>query len=126
MIKIKRIKELYKQLRENIQKVFLKVISYYNTKRSIELTLKKRDKVYLLRKNIKTKRLSDKLNNKKLRLFEIKEVKRLVNYKLRLLKSINIYLVFYILLLKLIPLRVLKALTTEIKLVNLEEEYEVK
>jgi hypothetical protein len=92
----------------------------------VGLTLKKGDKVYLLRKNIKTKRLSDKLDNKKLGLFKIKEVKGLVNYKLRLPKSMNIYLVFYISLLKLVPLRVPKALIIEIELVNLEEEYEVE
>ena len=42
--------------------------------------LKKRDKVYLLRKNITIKRLSDKLDYKKLRLFKIREVRGLVNY----------------------------------------------
>jgi len=34
--------------------------------------LKEGDKAYLLRKNIKTKRLSDKLDHKKLGPFEIK------------------------------------------------------
>ena len=54
---------------------------YYNKKRSIELTLKKKDKVYLFRKNIKTKRLYDKLDYKKLRPFKINKVIRLVNYR---------------------------------------------
>ena len=62
--------------------------------------LKKGDKVYLLQKNVKTKRLSDKLDHKKLRLFKIKEVKRPVNFELKLLATIQIYLVFYISLLK--------------------------
>jgi hypothetical protein len=48
----------------------------------MRLILKKGDKVYLLRKNIKTLRLSDKLNNKKIGLYEINEVIRLVNFKL--------------------------------------------
>ena len=42
--------------------------------------LKERDRVYLLRKNIKITRLSNKLDYKKLRLFEITKVKELVNY----------------------------------------------
>ncbi len=42
--------------------------------------LKEKDKVYLVQKNIKTKRLSNKLDNKKLSLFEINKVVELVNY----------------------------------------------
>ena len=99
---------------------------YYNARRSIEPTLKKGDKVYLLRKNIKIIRLSDKLNYRKLGLYEIIEVKGLVNYKLRLPKAINIYPVFYISLLELVLSGVLHALNTEIQLVNLTTEYEVK
>jgi hypothetical protein len=67
-----------------------------------------------LRNNIKIKRLSNKLDYKKLRLFIIKEVRRRLNYLLILLKTINIYLVFYISLLKLILLGALLALLIEI------------
>jgi len=73
----------------------------------MEFTLKKGDKIYLIRRNIKTKRLSNKLNHKKIRLYKIKKVKSLVNYKLILLSNINIYPVFYISLLELILLGVL-------------------
>jgi hypothetical protein len=58
------------------------------------------DKVYLLRKNIKTKRLSSKLDFKKIGLFEILEKTGLVNYKLRLLEGSKLYLVFYVSLLE--------------------------
>ena len=51
--------------------------------------------VYLLRKNIKIKRLSDKLNYKKLGLFKIRKVYRLVTFKLELLNTIKIYPIFY-------------------------------
>ena len=61
---------------------------YYNKKHSVGPTLKKGDKVYLLRKNIVTKRPSDKLDHKKLGPFEIIKVKGLVNYRLKLLKTI--------------------------------------
>ena len=77
-------------------------------------TLKKEDKVYFLQKNIKTKRLSNKLNHKKLRLFEIKEVKELINFKLKLLAIIQIYLVFYISLFKPALSDSLSALKTEV------------
>ena len=46
-------------------------IVYVNRKRNIELTLKERDKVYLLKKHIKMKQLSMKLDFKKLGPFEI-------------------------------------------------------
>ncbi|OHE94537.1 hypothetical protein CORC01_10170, partial [Colletotrichum orchidophilum] len=45
---------------------------------------------------------NDKLNYKKLKLFEIIEKVLLINFKLKLLNTIRYYLVFYILLLKLI------------------------
>ncbi len=53
---------------------------YYNIYYSIKLMLKEKDKVYLVHKNIKTKRPSNKLNNKKFSLFKINKVIRLVNY----------------------------------------------
>ena len=76
--------------------------------------LKEGDKVYLLRKNVVIKRLSDKLDHKKLRLFEITKIKSLVNYRLKLLKTIKIHLVFYVSLLKLAPPGSLLAPKTEV------------
>ncbi len=87
---------------------------YANKKRSIGPLLEKGDKVYLLRKNIKTKRLSTKLDFKKLGLFEILEKVRKVNYQLRLLTSSKLYLVFYVSLLKLAQGDIL--ITLDIKL----------
>ena len=69
-------------------------------------TLKEGDKTYLLRKNFKIIRLSNKLDHTKLRPFRIKKVKGLVNYKLDLLAKIRKYPVFYISLLKLVDLRI--------------------
>ena len=54
------------------------------------------------------------MDHKKLGLFEITEVKGLVNYRLKLLKSIWIYLVFYISLLKKVLLSTLLVLKTEV------------
>ena len=56
--------------------------------------------VYLLRKNIKIKRLSDKLDYTKLRPFKIEKKLRPVTFKLIISKGMRIYLIFHILLLK--------------------------
>jgi hypothetical protein len=59
-------------------------------------------------------------------LFKIKRIIGLINYKLILPKTINIYPVFYISLLELILLGVLLAPITEIEPVNPNAEYKVK
>jgi hypothetical protein len=56
--------------------------------------------VYLLTKNLKTKRPSQKLDYKKVGLFRIKRVKGLVNFELDLPKGTRIHSVFYISLLE--------------------------
>ena len=63
--------------------------------------LKEGNKVYLLRKNVKTKRPSNKLDYKKLGPFKIDKKIGSVNYKLKLPKTIEIYPVFHISLLEL-------------------------
>jgi hypothetical protein len=80
----------------------------------------------LIQRNIQTKQPNTKLDHKKLGLFKIKKIIGLVNYKLVLLKTINIYPVFYILLLELVLLGVLLVLITKIELVNPNIEYEIK
>ncbi len=59
-----------------------------------------------MRRNIKIIQLSDKLDYKKIGLFEIEKKIRIVNYRLKLLKHIRIYPVFYIVLLELAPYNV--------------------
>jgi hypothetical protein len=71
-----------------------------NLRRFKRLDLREERIVYLLRINIKIKRKSDKLNFKKLRLFKIEKELRPVIFKLKLLKEIKIYLIFYIVLLE--------------------------
>ncbi len=73
---------------------------YANKKRDRKSTLKKKNKVYLLRRNIKIKRSSNKLNHTKLESFEILEEKRSINYELNLSASMRIHLIFDISLLK--------------------------
>ena len=93
-------KILYKELASDILFLSQKSALDYNGKRSIELTLKEGDKVYLLRKNIITKRLSETLDYRKLGLFKIIRKISIINFELQLPKTINIYPVFYISLLE--------------------------
>jgi hypothetical protein len=80
----------------------------------------------LIRRNIQAKQPSIKLDHKKLGLFKIKKIIRLVNYELVLPKTINIYPVFYISFLKLVLLETLLVPITEIELVNPNTEYKIK
>ncbi len=77
------------------------------------------------RRNIKTTRLLNKLDYKKIRLFEIKAKIREVNYRLKLPKHIRIYLVFYVVLLELAPhnaLTIVLQLSEENELIKYEVE----
>jgi hypothetical protein len=80
----------------------------------------------LIQRNIQIKQLNTKLDYKKLGLFKIKKIIGLVNYKLVLPKTMNIYPVFYISLLELVLPGVLPVLITEIELINLNTEYKIK
>ncbi len=73
---------------------------YANKKRDRKSTLKEKNKAYLLRRNIKTKRSSNKLNHTKLESYKILEIKESINYKLDLSASIRIHSIFHICLLK--------------------------
>ena len=66
---------------------------YYNLRVFKRPDLKKGDKVWLLYKNILSRRLSKKLNYIKLGPFKIKKKVTEVNYKLDLLIKIKIYLI---------------------------------
>jgi hypothetical protein len=91
---------LYKRLKWDIERLNKAAKRYYDKKRIKEPILKKGDKVYLLRRNIKTKRPSSKFDFTKLELFEIEEKKEPLNYKLRFLEETRLYLVFHIALLE--------------------------
>ena len=119
-------KSLREKLVKDLQFIAAKLILYYNKYYNIKLIFKERNKVYLIRRNIKTKKLSDKLNYKKIKLYKIRKIKNLINYKLALLNNINIYLVFHIFLFELILLRVLGALGVKIELINLNTKYDIK
>jgi hypothetical protein len=74
---------------------------YYNKSKFKGSRFREKDLVYLLRKNIKTTRPSDKLDHKKFGPFKIKRNIKNINYELYLPPTIRIHLVFYISLLEL-------------------------
>ncbi len=99
-LQIEQLQLLQKELQKNIQFLSKRMTLYANKKRDRESTLKEKNKVYLLRRNIKTKRSSNKLNHTKLEFYKILEIKELINYKLNLSASMRIHSIFHICLLK--------------------------
>src|SRR5919197_2611658 len=99
----------------------MRTAKYFNKKRLKGLTFIEGDKVFLVRKNFKTKgRLSNKLDYIKIRPLEVIKAIRLdgidpVNYRLKLPKRIRIHLVFHILLLEPVPPNA-KLITDRIKI----------
>ena len=83
-VQVNHLKNLHKMLQRDIKFASERSAVYYNKKRDRGFTLKKGNKVYLLRCNIKTKRPSNKLNHTKLRPFQIAKTKGSVNYELEL------------------------------------------
>ena len=99
-VQVNRLKDLHKMLQRDIKFASERSAVYHNKKRDRELTLKKRDKVYLLRCNIKTKWPNNKLNHTKLEPFWIAKTKRSVNYELELSLTMRIHSVFHVSLLE--------------------------
>ena len=78
--------KLHKKLKKDIKFLLYRSVFYHNQYRFRESILKKRDKVYLLQKNIEITRLSSKLNHVKIKSFKIIRNIREVSFKLKLSK----------------------------------------
>jgi hypothetical protein len=89
-----------KKVHNNIALVQIRSIKYQNKKRKMAPQLKKKNKMYLLTKNLKIRKKSKKLDHVKVEPFFIKAVKESVNYELDLSKDARVFLVFYISLLE--------------------------
>ena len=100
MIQIEQLQLLHKELQKNIQFLNKRSVLYVNKRRDRGLTLKEGNKVYLLKRNIKTKKSSNKLNYIKLKPFKILKTKRSINFKLNLSIFMRIRSIFHIFLLK--------------------------
>jgi len=95
---------MLKKVESNISFMQERSAKYQNKKRKMAPQLKEEDKVYLLTRNLKTKKKSRKLNHVKVEPFFIKIVKRSVNYELDLPKDAKVFLVFHVSLLESVDL----------------------
>jgi hypothetical protein len=77
---------------------------YYNKLKFEKPRFRKEDLIYLLRRNIKTTRLSNKLKYKKFGPFKVKRNIKNISYELYFLLTIRIYPIFHISLLELADL----------------------
>ena len=126
-IQIEQLQLLHKELQKNIQFLSKRSALYVNKKRNRNSIFKERNKVYLLRRNIKTKRLNNKLDHIKLESFKILETKRSINYRLNLLTLMRIHSVFHISLLKSAdPDALIQTKSSEINSENQNVEYEIE
>jgi hypothetical protein len=73
---------------------------YANKSRLEGPRLQRKDLIYLLRRNIKTTRLSDKLDLKKIGPFKVKRNIRNISFEFKFLPNMRIYPIFYLSLLK--------------------------
>jgi len=90
---VKTLISLHKNLYKTVKLVQEYIRKYYNLKKSKGLDLKEGDKVWLLYKNFKLRRLSKKLDYIKIGLFKFIEKILEVIYRLDLPAKIKIYLV---------------------------------
>ncbi|KAA8632751.1 hypothetical protein SMACR_01061 [Sordaria macrospora] len=102
-IRAERLIEMHQTLRDELTFVRDRMSRYYDRTRSTAPIFKRGDKVYLLHRNIKTKRPSDKLDYKKLGPFKVLEKVSTSNYRLELPKSMRQWPTIHISLLEPAP-----------------------
>jgi hypothetical protein len=120
------LKQLHLQLSRDIEFLNIRMKHYYDQSRQEAPNFKKGEKVYLLRRNIRTKRPSAKLDHLKLGPFEIDEKMGPVNYRLELPESMRrIYATFHVSLLEKAPENAEIATNVEIE-EETKDEYEVE
>ena len=120
--------KLHKELKTDIEFLLHCSAFYHNQHHAGALTLKERDKVYLLQKNIETMRSSNKLNHVKIKPFKIIKNIKETSFELKLLKGMQWrHLIFHIFLLKSAPAEV--SVLTQISdnyLMKQEEWYKIE
>ena len=90
-----------KAIQNNIFKMQKSSTTYQNQKKKTISLLKKKDKVYLLTKNLKiNKKRSKKLDHVKVESFFIKDIKNRINYELNFFVDAKIFSIFHIFVLK--------------------------
>src|SRR5208337_1487831 len=114
----------HRALQKELHFVQEKIRTYYDDKRIKGPSLKEGDKVYLSKRNIKTKKPSSKLDYKKLGPFEIRRRISDSNYELILPPEVRLYPIFHISLLEPAPKNTRLSTTEEVD--SESKEYEVK
>jgi hypothetical protein len=97
------IRNIHDSLRDDLQLVRLRMTKYANQSRMKGPSFQEGDKVYLIRKNIKTKRPNNKLDFKKIGPFKILKKISETNFRLSLPENMKIHPVFHIALLEPAP-----------------------
>ena len=100
IVKIEQLRELHTELFKDIKWLNLRITIYINKSRLEGSRLRKENLIYLLRRNIKTTKLSDKLDSKKISLFRVKRNIKNISFELYLPSTIKIHPIFYIFLLE--------------------------
>ena len=99
-VKADKLKNLHQELSKDIEWINQRMTLYANKSRLGKPRLRKGNLVYLLRRNIKIIRPSDKLDSKKIGSFKVKRNIRDISFELKLLLTIRIYPIFHFLLLE--------------------------
>ena len=94
------LRNIYKEMSKNIEYHQKRSESQINKKRTKKPQLKKKNKIYLLTKNLKISQPNRKLDHKKVGPFIIKTKKSNVTFELELSKEMKIHPVFHVLLLE--------------------------
>ena len=122
IIRTEKLEQLHTQLAKDLEFLAAKSACHYDKRRSEGPDLKEGEPVYLIQRNVKTKRPTSKLDFTKLEPFQVEKKIGKVNYRLKLLKEMKIHPVFHISLLEPAPAT---AGTTTVE-VEPDQEYEVK
>jgi hypothetical protein len=101
--RMKVLRNIHEQISQDLRFIAYRSAKYYDQNRLSEPILKKGDKVYLLKRNIRTKRPSAKLDHIRIGPFKILERIGRVNYKLELPETMRIHPVFHVMLLEKAP-----------------------
>src|SRR6185312_12551619 len=98
--KTEKLKELHQELSRDLEWIAQRMAFYYNNRRLEGPRLREGDLVYLLRRNIKTTRPSDKLDSEKIGPFRIKRNIKDISFELQLPPTMKVHPVFHISLLE--------------------------
>ncbi|EFQ96955.1 hypothetical protein MGYG_09215 [Nannizzia gypsea CBS 118893] len=124
-ISAEKLRLLHENMKRDSEFLSYRMSNYYDKQRMEAPTFERGEKVFLLRRNIKTLRPNDKLDHRKIGPFKILEKTGQVNYKLQLPEHMKIHPVFHVSLIEKAPQNA-KPYEPEIQQENQEQEYEVE